>query len=107
VEFFLTFCDGIDEFYNILAVKWWASYKEKKVVKITEKEVRYKFPSPLENRIYCGSPKTKNCRYMESIRSMRKPVISSEISPKFDGVKTCDFLPVAQAKANSCFMHIS
>jgi hypothetical protein len=25
---------------------------------------------------------------------MRKPVISSEISPKFDGFKTCDFLPV-------------
>ena len=31
---------------------------------------------------------TSNYRYIESIHSMRKPVISSEISPKFDGFKT-------------------
>jgi len=29
-----------------------------------------------------------NYRYIESIHSMKKPVISSEISPKFDGFKT-------------------
>ena len=30
--------------------------------------------------------------YIESIHNMRKPVISSEIGPKFDGVQTTDFL---------------
>ena len=29
-------------------------------------------------------------RYIESIHNMRKPVISSEISPKFDGVPSTD-----------------
>ena len=40
-----------------------------------------------ENQI---SPK---CRYIENIHCMRKPVISSEIIPKFDGVLTTDILP--------------
>ena len=33
-------------------------------------------------------------RYIENIHSMRKPVISSEISPKFDGVPTTYILPI-------------
>ena len=32
-------------------------------------------------------------RYIENIHSMRKPVISSEINPKFDRVQTTDTLP--------------
>ena len=35
-------------------------------------------------------------RYIENIHSMRKPVISSENSPKFDGVPTTDTLPLNQ-----------
>jgi len=35
-------------------------------------------------------------RYIESIHSMKKPVISSEISLKFDGVQTTDILPEKQ-----------
>jgi hypothetical protein len=38
---------------------------------------------------------------------MRKPVISSEISPKFDGFKTCDFLPKPQVQASQFQVHIS
>jgi hypothetical protein len=34
--------------------------------------------------------------YIESIHNMRKPVISSEISPKFDRVPTTDILPDPQ-----------
>ncbi len=39
---------------------------------------------------------SSNCRYIESIHNMRKPVISSEISPKFDGVPTACILPIPQ-----------
>ncbi len=46
-------------------------------------------------------------RYIESIHSMRKPVISSEISLKFDGFKTCDFLPKPQVQASQFQVHIS
>jgi len=35
-------------------------------------------------------------RYIESIHSMRKPVISSEISPKFDGLPTTYILPISE-----------
>jgi hypothetical protein len=38
---------------------------------------------------------------------MRKPVISSEISPNFDGFKTCDFLPVSAPFTTSIDIQIS
>ncbi len=37
--------------------------------------------------------------YIESIHNMRKPVISSEINPKFDGVPTACILPVSKLYA--------
>jgi len=40
------------------------------------------------------------CTYIESIHNMRKPVISSEISPKFDGVPTTDTLPESQISSD-------
>jgi hypothetical protein len=40
------------------------------------------------------------CTYIESIHNMRKPVISSEISPKLDGVPTTDILPYVVSTPN-------
>ena len=37
-----------------------------------------------------------NYRYIENIHNMRKPVISSEISPEFDDVPNTDILPEVQ-----------
>ena len=50
----------------------------------------------MENRfglVGIGSSKTI---YIETIHNMRKPVISSEIGPKFDGVSTTYILPLNQ-----------
>jgi len=45
-------------------------------------------------------------RYIESIHNMRKPVISSEISPKFDRVQTTDILPEKQLSEITKKLHI-
>ncbi len=45
-----------------------------------------------------------NLRYIESIHNMRKPVISNEISPKFDGVPTTDFLPVYEIRQKCMYV---
>jgi len=52
-----------------------------------------------KNLIGVNSPIDKmsvDYRYIEIIHNMRKPVISSEISPKFDGVSTTCILPEKQ-----------
>jgi len=54
-----------------------------------------------------GNQISAEYRYIESIRSMRKPVISSEISPKIDGFKTCDFLPVSTPFKTTIYIQIS
>ena len=61
-----------------------------------ECEIELQINAILMFKHYGVTGNIKKFQIVESIHNMRKPVISSEISPKFDGVPTTDFVHFAR-----------